>query len=435
MMIQENRKIVSRTYYAVKIRLASPLNISGGNDHTDADMIRNGSGDYFVPGTSLAGAFRNYLNIRSDMNLGMGYSRHRDNPDDGDEGAMSSLFIEDLFLENASLSTRDSVALNEDKTVGNKFDMEIIETGAEGVIRMSMVARERDEFKLDDAVATILNGLQFGEIRLGSKKNRGLGKLEVLEVNTSVFGPGEASAWLNFLDHERETDAYQKHETFDEFIKAHPSAAGRFIRISVPLQQRGGLSIRHYSTRPGAPDFEQIRCNGVPVIPGSSWNGAIRSDALRTMKDLCALLDLSTDKAVCFIDQWFGRVRKEDSWQSNIIVSESILKDSRSLQMTRNRINRFDASTKSGALYTEKAEFNGNTVLNLLVRKEEGYQAFLGLLLIVVKDIENGVTPIGGESSIGRGIFALNGNIEWSEPVDEKACAKALYGVLKEEAE
>ena len=54
--------IQTRVYYAVDVELVSPLSVSSGkNEITDADVLVNGAGEFFVPGTSLAGVMRNYL--------------------------------------------------------------------------------------------------------------------------------------------------------------------------------------------------------------------------------------------------------------------------------------------------------------------------------------------------------------------------------------
>ena len=55
-------KILKRKYYALEIELISPLKVSNGQEiHSDSDVMRNGNGILFIPGSSLAGAFRDYL--------------------------------------------------------------------------------------------------------------------------------------------------------------------------------------------------------------------------------------------------------------------------------------------------------------------------------------------------------------------------------------
>ena len=51
--------ITERTYYRVKVKTGSPVSVgSGAGLYTDADVLRNGSDEVFIPGTSLAGALR-----------------------------------------------------------------------------------------------------------------------------------------------------------------------------------------------------------------------------------------------------------------------------------------------------------------------------------------------------------------------------------------
>ncbi len=102
--------IQERKYYALRIKLLSPLSVSSGqNAFTDSDVLANGSGELFVPGTSLAGSMRNYLELDKEQNGFFGYSK-------GKEGKMSAVFISDLYFEHKpTVSVRDGVELMGEK--------------------------------------------------------------------------------------------------------------------------------------------------------------------------------------------------------------------------------------------------------------------------------------------------------------------------------
>ena len=87
------------------------------------------------------------------------------------------------------------------------------------------------------------------------------------------------------------------------------------------------------------------------------------------------------------------------------------------MPVTRNSINRFDGSTKDGALYSETAWFGGTTNLEIFVKKDESrrYREFLSILELVIQDIQEGYLPVGGQVSIGRGIFCKNGDTVYTE--------------------
>lgn len=62
--------VLKRKVFFIRIQLLSPLNVSSGEDEwTDADVLRDGKGNPFVAGTSLAGAMRAYLEKRKTVRV------------------------------------------------------------------------------------------------------------------------------------------------------------------------------------------------------------------------------------------------------------------------------------------------------------------------------------------------------------------------------
>ena len=59
------KSILNRKVLYVQVQLTSPLSVSSGeNEWTDSDVLRDGNGELFVTGSSLAGAMRAYLGIK-----------------------------------------------------------------------------------------------------------------------------------------------------------------------------------------------------------------------------------------------------------------------------------------------------------------------------------------------------------------------------------
>lgn len=421
-----NKKVIGYVQYALKLGVKSPLCVSGGaDDVTDCDVQKDFDGKPFIPGTSLAGALRGYLEEcaedgnTQDIDTLFGYSKiEKENKGDKKEkGTMSRVQISDLcFTDGVKLITRDGIRLEHKLTVkGAKFDMEAVDTGAECEGFLLLIIREGDDKeKMEGLVEQALAGLMHGEIRLGANKNRGFGEFTVVKAKKKIFTAPNIHDWLAF-----DRAAFLESDG-DEFTVDKPEQS-RYLTIRVPLKQKGGISIRRYSVVPGEPDYEHITSNDCPVVPGSSWNGAIRS----RVEEILTQLKVDSPKA--YIDEWFGYVREDgfDAKQSDIIISESVIKGGVDFSMTRTKINRFDSSVVSGALYSEKSHFNGELVLELKVRTnyydEKGeqtkddryqYEPIVGMLLIALKDIQNGYLAIGGQTAVGRGIFEGNGSIE-----------------------
>ena len=400
--------IKSKIYYYVRMELLSPISIGNGDDLlTDHDCLRNSKGVPFIPGTSLAGVFSHYL---SDEMLALF------TPKIGDEYKQSPYYISDANIvlddkkRNVSTSIRDGVKLKPDKIAedGAKFDFEIVESSTKFDFRIEVIVRDHDNIdKMKKVVDVILHGLNSGEILLGYKSKRGYGKVKIEDVKIKEFTKNSLEEMLLF-------DKYQM-DKYDQYSIPDIDNENKYDYIEVHLRQLGGISIRKYSAKAGEVDFEHVTSNGKPVIPGTSWNGLIRRQIAEYLDD-----DIISNCCVK-INDWFGEVKKRDTTgrASNIIIEESIIQDAKRIQITRNKISRFSAGVSNRALFSEVSYFNGDTVLGIKVKKsieeDPDNSRIIGLLSLVIKDIDNGFIALGGQTAIGRGLFkvlkvTLNGN-------------------------
>lgn len=400
--------IKSKIYYYVRMELLSPISIGNGDDLlTDHDCLRNSKGVPFIPGTSLAGVFSHYL---SDEMLALF------TPKIGDEYKQSPYYISDANIvlddkkRNVSTSIRDGVKLKPDKIAedGAKFDFEIVESSTKFDFRIEVIVRDHDNIdKMKKVVDVILHGLNSGEILLGYKSKRGYGKVKIEDVKIKEFTKNSLEEMLLF-------DKYQM-DKYDQYSIPDIDNENKYDYMQVHLRQVGGISIRKYSATAGEVDFEHVTSNGKPVIPGTSWNGLIRRQIAEYLDD-----DIISNCCVK-INEWFGEAKKRDTTgrASNIIIEESIIQDAKRIRITRNKISRFSAGVSNRALFSEVSYFNGDTVLGIKVKKsieeDPDNSRIIGLISLVIKDIDNGFIALGGQTAIGRGLFkvlkvTLNGN-------------------------
>ena len=169
-------------------------------------------------------------------------------------------------------------------------------------------------------------------------------------------------------------------------------------RISVVfnLKQKGGISIRRYTTQinneKAQPDAEQLTCvmgesgNEVPYIPGTSWAGAFRHHMERLVPK-CT-------------EAYFGSCEK----RSDVRFCESFLRGAKSKVLTRNAVDRFTGGVIENALFTEKMWYGGETVLRLDIPAGTNLE-FRQALAASLTDLHMGLLSIGGLTSVGRGVF------------------------------
>lgn len=432
----------------------SPICVAGGEEkESHHDVMRDFDGEFFIPGTSLAGAFRSYCEEMlqqvskqeklkanyEDVACLFGYVQ-------GDEAEKSSLFISDGQIQNAQLIVRDGITLSEDKIIlkTKKYDYEALDAGTELIIEMEVRAQAEEKEKFLDLLKNITVGVHEGRIRLGYKKMRGMGELRISQVLLCEFERGIKSGcgWQNFSWKETlKNKISPTKDVTQEWLKQR--WLDQKIRFSIPLELQGGISIRKYSARRRAKDvremevdFEQLsrrRMDGekeklYAIIPGTTWNGALRHQCKKILQEL----GIASVLAARWIQSVFGDVdeKVKEAFRSKVEVKESELsEDSVPLIMMRNRINRFDAATMEGALYTEISYFGGTTALELSLPDKEEYYWAAGLLILVLKDIANGFQAIGGQTAIGRGIFYGTVEIEKEQQYLQKLAEK-IGGVV-----
>ena len=338
---------------------------------------------------------------------------------------MSALFLSDMnFEDNPNISIRDGVKLNEKKTAvtGSKYDAEIIEAGIKASFYAELTIRENDKMvnkKIDEKIdkeaeykkdfAAIIKGIDTGEIRFGSKKTRGFGKLKIRHIASREFDKN------NYLEYANVYQNKEKWKTQENELKEWLSLADKelqYLHLQVPLQLKGGISIRQYAAIKDDPDFVHIiNAKKEAVIPGSSFAGAIR----HRLKDILLKLEgqginIDVDN---ILNTMFGYVEKDTAHLSMITISESKIEGAKALTMTRTGISRFESAVKDKTLFTEKTYVDGTVELNILIKKgiykEQDW--ILGLLLLAVEDLRNGFLAVGGATAIGRGIFKENGAV------------------------
>ena len=415
-----SNKVIKKYVYCIQVSLASPLCISSGDGElTDNDVVMNGEGIPFIPGSSLAGAMRGYLLKKKNENCIFGFENTKKAT-----GKMSSVFVSDLQFEGTVKTViRDGVKLSNEKTAisGAKYNMEVVDTGAKGIFWLELVIRENDkEEEWIEQINKVFSGWKKGDIRLGSKKTRGYGELSILSIKEKIFTKENALEYKN---------AYGNLENDDSWIEKLDSVKDDFsayISIRVPLKLEGGISIRQYQAKKGEPDFVHITSNGEPVIPGTSFAGAIK----HRLRDI--LCEINAKNASAVLDNIFGYVKEDEKAKiSDVTIGECVISGSKKMNLTRNSISRFESGAKSGALFTEMSYVGGLTTLDIRVKKSEHDKEIVGLLLLVLKDVQNGFLSVGGQTSIGRGLFSANGPISISEDVKETECFKAAFSVIE----
>lgn len=383
-------RMIAKRYYRIEFKLASALAVgSGENEETDKDLVRDSRGVPYIPASALAGIYRSLFDETRARHY-FGYINS-----DG-EAQDSRLFVYDAVMksgEDYKVSVRDCVGLDDKKTAldGAKFDFEILEPGVTFVTYI-----EQDKYKGDDDVGDIIAKAWIdGKISAGSKVSRGLGRTKDAKIEVREFSFEKEADIDEWIDFSLDSDSYEELELSENTVGSTTNG----LSLRLVLAQKSPISIRVYSSAVDEVDYQQLtylrkvkdNVQEIPVIPGTSWAGAFRHQ-MKKLDSECPLDD-------------FGNSEGQKS-KSKIQFSESEINGASGKILTRNAIDRFTGGTVEHALFSEREFYGGKTelVINLPANTQE---KFLRCFCAAVVDLHMGILSIGGETSVGHGIFEI----------------------------
>ena len=393
---------MKKQFYYVELENISPLHIGNGdNEYTDLDLLLDKDGNFYIPGTSMAGACIHSLNTDIQKKL---------QPSLKDDSKLSPVFFSDAYMiEETIIETRDGILLDDNKQTveGGKYDYQILPAGYHFILRLETTNYPGDETDYRMIVDTILSNINNQTMRIGFKTTRGLGLLKVVEAAFKEFNDGNITDIFEF-------DKYNKssYETLE--IK---ECLSNYYVFTADLSLAGGISIRTYNTTPEESDYIHINSAGKPVIPGTSWNGLLRK-SFKTYAKLLGKEELE--------NKVFGYMEEGESFKSKVLISESTIEGGEEITQTRTSIDRFygGASTSKRGLFTETAHYGGDfrLVVSFDSSLKEDMPIIKNIMECIFADLNDGLISIGGLASIGRGICKVN-RISYQEPGKaEKVC-------------
>ena len=385
-----------------------------------------------LSGSSLAGGLRSYI---ADRLFGYGKEEPRPEPRPSkpvadlfggtrgdDEGGQSPLIVFDgisRFPENRVTEIRDGVAIHAPTGLAEdhkKFDLEVLPPGTTFPIRFELlIAEPATEVHQVSVLVEALSGLEQGEIPIGARRSRGLGACRAKCWRAQRFDLATEQGWLDWLRSDyldplgsmQQTPKIAKAvETAYPKIALHSQQDKRTrIRITAHLTLDTGLLVRSPGTEAADADVTHLSSGGKPVVPGTSLAGVMRARALRIAR---VVRDGKGD-AEKWINDLFGprlAGTTDPNYQpheSRLRITEKPVQETNRLRPNRIRIDRFTGGVVDGALFDEEPVYGGKVEVVLELRNPRPGET--GLVLLLLKDLLTGDLPVGGTTSVGRGVL------------------------------
>ncbi len=442
-----NNKFYKSLWLQGDLELESPMIIGNGSAmHTDNDLLLDASGQPYIPGSAISGVVFSSLLGNSGMQdeeIKQLFGEHKNKNGKKIEHRQSMIIFHDALLKEDSrvdISIRDGIEINDcTKTAKNesKYNYEVLNPGATFVFRMEILLREQfSHLNIEQFVDDMLKMME-DDFRVGAKTSRGMGKLvlknayeKILKFNHQKTSESLKAMeeyinfdWKNIGELEEKSQKRKPEKKLQSMGKLEKKSQSNveknakyrspYTVIQVPLVIQSTLLIRDYFLNNFDVDCQQLTVDGKAVIPGSAWAGVFRHKAKEFLLELS---DEATAQRVTI--EIFGEEKEHTNVKkSRIILEEASDQSSQNNQnksklkeVTRNKIDRFTGGVLDTGLFSERVAVSGKFNLTLRLKNAQDYE--IGVLLLVIREIQNGLVALGGTTSVGRGTFQSAGQDE-----------------------
>lgn len=300
------RVIASRLKITGRLVACGPLHVGGlgGNVDVDLALAENGSGERYVPGTSLAGPLRAWLLEQVDSNSreqrrqwqkmidGMWGFQTPGEAGRESEGSASFVIVEDGLVKlpaGVIVETREGVGIDRVRGAAaehNKYNREVLPSGAEITLEMTAELSGKND-RARDLILAALRALQRGEIRVGAAKTRGLGKVTLKDLSVCEQHLDNFDGMLAALRGAEEALDISdvSAQRLPGLPQSHPKAPR--LEIDIEWAPRGPLMVKAERDGVAVDMLPLVSAKGADltfVLPGSSIKGALRYQAERIVR-------------------------------------------------------------------------------------------------------------------------------------------------------
>lgn len=442
--------IVGKLIIRGKLSLNSPLLIGSGmeddSNQTDVQILKDKDGIPFIPGTSLTGVIRQYVELEDNRAAALLFGTSKDFDKAYSDELQSSVIIYDVKLSNADIVHRDSVNIDGITGTGidaGKFDYEVIERGAHGIFATEINFRgihETEEEILRRSLMRLGNYLSRG-FYIGARTSIGFGKAVISDMEVIPYDfrtMEDTKAWFmgkpsqnHFVFSPSKNENVYPNDSL--VIKAN-------FALSSSLIVRDARKEILDMASDGKSNLSAVMLqdsDGNWILPGSSIKGVLRHRAEHILRTL-EKENFERLEKLMGPDSVKLRQKNSEKYRSRFRVAEvKLSNDVHYYPQSRVRIDRFTGGNIDGSLFTEGPVWqNGQDAPTVSMEWEiNGAKNWdIGLAILLLKDVWLGKVAFGGGKSIGRGTLrGVSAKIYWhNEEITLGADGKADEKAAKE---
>ena len=324
------RELSKRLTITGTLQAQMPLHVGGLPDNPEEDMplAKNGRGELYVPGTSLAGVFRAWMerhfNQTQILDELWGFQETPKNHEKP-KGTASRLFVEEAKItlpKGLPEELWDSVGIERrwgTAAEGKKFDRTVLPKGTQLdlCLQIDLPKETAQENTIRAMLGYLIKALEAGQMVLGAATTRGLGQVKLLSPQLREVDWTDKTAILQWL----KNNCIINNLDYNLLIEADKNLVCRppeILHVTIdwtpvgPLMTKASYDGMAVDMLPKVSGFDGGKI--ALVLPGSGLKGAFRSQAERIVRTVFKSTDLSEDwleqVQVPLVDYLFGSAKQ-----------------------------------------------------------------------------------------------------------------------------
>lgn len=443
--VMTHTKYTYRHIVRLTVEAETPIAIGTGKTSdiiTDAPVIKDINGLPYIPATSIAGILRDAMALKNnnDGNI-FGYLGSDDsglgseiiftdavmvgNSGEVLDGTHSINWTDDFYKAYQAMPVRQHVRINHKGTAENagKFDNQVVYKGTRFVFEIELLSDNNNDENFKEAIKQMYDST----LRIGGGTRKGYGKFRVIDCQQAGIDLTNTDDLNKYLA--KSSSIAMPWDGFKPMLdnKEHYDTE-KWVNYELTLSPldffmfgsgMGDADVDNtYVTEKvvkwdneGKPSFAEAHV----LIPGSSVKGALSHRTAYNYNKKCGYY-VGNDKAKVggenlAVATIFGKVGKDgkEIARGNLLISD-VIEDDNAMDkvMFHIKIDQFTGGTIDGALFQEKSVYgNGRQYTFEILVKAEALvddnirEAFERTL----KDVCEGILPLGGVTNRGNGIF------------------------------
>jgi len=417
---------MSEIFYNISIKATltttSPMLLGDGQtgDSYDLKSCIDNQNRFYIPGATLKGSLANLVQRLEDDSekdeLQHLFGQEKQNRIRGSKTFIAGKvrFLDATSTQEISEQIEETITRNSIDPITRTakehhlFTQHQIKVGTQFTLELQL--ERATQVQLEQLLGLLVIWPQQA---LGRNTNNGQGQFELSDIQTFATKSSELQQWLT-----ESSEALAPTKEVNDLLCNFVQTKDDFVTLALDLVPYSPFFSTDHQDKQrqlankATEDKLLIRSicqNGIPIILGSSFRGALKAQAKRIFH---TLTNSFGDNANQLAEEFLAPIFGDEKQSSKFKVSHFSAQNKRQLEQNFIAVDRFTGAVKNGANYNlqryEVSSYLGNLEIERSFINQSQYHPQLAILILLLRDLLEGEIKLGAFQAKGFGCIKAN---------------------------